>query len=84
MHITPEFMRDLAEHVKRPELPATGDISKTMAIRYLAPEIIKLRILGSKLDEVRQLLAEEQLQVSLPLMLKTLRPSSLLAESVDG
>ncbi|MFT3960959.1 hypothetical protein [Propionivibrio sp.] len=83
MHITQEFMHDLAENVQRPELPDTGEISKTMALRYLAPEILQLRLLGFKLDAIRTLLEEEHLQVSLPLMLKTLRPSSLLVESID-
>ena len=61
-------------------LPDTGEINKTMAIRYLAPEILQLRLLGYKLDEIRALLEEEQLSVSLPHLLKTLRPSSLLVE----
>lgn len=80
MHITPEFMQDLAKHVKRPKLPASGEITKTMAIRYLAPEILQLRILGLGLEEVRRLLEEQNLQVSLPLLLKTLRPATLLAD----
>ncbi len=83
MHITHEFMYGLAENVKRPELPDTGEISKTMALRYLAPEILQLRILGFKLDAIRAILEEEHLQVSLPLMLKTLRPASLLVEGID-
>lgn len=76
-------MHDLAEHVRRPRLPDTGEISKTMALRYLAPEILKLRLLGFKLDAIRTLLENEHLQVSLPLMLKTLRPASLLVEGID-
>lgn len=81
MHITPEFMRDLASHVTRPALPDEEEvITKTMAIRYLAPEILNLRVLGLSLDEIRTLLEQQGLQVSLPLMLKTLRPTSLLAE----
>lgn len=83
MHITQDFMHDLAVNVRRPELPDRGEISKTMAIRYLAPEILKLRILGFKLDAIRALLEEEGLQVSHPLLLKTLRPSSLLLEGID-
>ena len=85
MHITTEFMHVLAENAerRRPELPETGEINKTMAIRYLAPEILKLRILGDTLDEVRVILERENLQVSLPLMLKTLRPSSLLVGGID-
>lgn len=80
MHITHEFMQSIAGHVQRPSLPDTGEINKTMAIRYLAPEILQLRLLGYKLDEIRALLEEEQLSVSLPHLLKTLRPSSLLVE----
>lgn len=83
MHITPEFMHGLAERAQRPVLPDTGEISKTMALRYLAPEILRLRILGFKLDAIRALLEEENLQVSLPLLLKTLRPSSLLVEGTN-
>ena len=85
MHITPEYMHILAENAERqrPELPETGEITKTMAILYLAPEILKLRILGLTVDEVRAILEKENLQVSLPLMLKTLRPSSLLVGAID-
>ena len=83
MGITQEFMHGLAEHTQRPQLPDTGEISKTMALRYLAPEILKLRIVGFKLGEIRDLLEKEHLEVSLPLMLKTLRPSSLLVESIS-
>lgn len=85
MHNTPKYMLILAENAERqrPELPETGEINKTMAIRYLAPEILKLRILGNTVDEVRMILERENLHVSLPLMLKTLRPSSLLLEDSD-
>jgi hypothetical protein len=85
MHITQEFMRVLAENAERqrPELPVTGEINKTLAIQYLAPEILKLRILGDTVDEVRQILEKENLSVSLPLLLKTLRPSSLLLGDID-
>lgn len=87
MHITPEFMQDLALHAERtrPKLPKEGEITKTMAIRYLAPEILQLRMRGESLDGIRALLERLNLQVSLPLLLKTMRPATLLAdEGLDG
>lgn len=84
MHITPELMRDIAGSVRRRALPETGEITKSTALRYLAPEIMKLRVLGFKLEEIKSLLEEEGLHVSLPLFKKTLRPSSLLeVESLE-
>lgn len=68
---------------ERPELPDTGEISKTMAIRYLAPEIHRLQRQGFTLDKIRLLLEEGSLRVSVPLMVKALRPSSRM-EGADG
>lgn len=76
-------MRDLAKYT-RPALPDRGEISKTLALRYLAPEILGLRALGFKLEAIREILEAEHLQVSLPLLVKALRPSSPMAEGMNG
>lgn len=79
MKPTHEFLSEIATNLRRPDLP-DGEISKTLAIRYLAPEILKLRGIGLQLGEIQALLEKEGLQVSRPLLMKTLRPASLLTE----
>ncbi len=54
MHITQEFMHEIARNVRRHDLPMNGEITKSVALRYLAPEIFKLRVLGIKLEEIRK------------------------------
>lgn len=80
MYISQDFIQDLAQQVRRRDLPKKGEITKTDAIRYLAPEILKLRALGFKLETIQTFLEEAGLHASMPLIKKTLRPASLLAD----
>jgi hypothetical protein len=79
-------MPNTSEH-PRPELPEHGEISKTMVLRFLAPEIHALRAQGFKLEAIREILEAGHLQVSLPLMTKVLRvkpPASPSTECANG